>query len=481
MTESTAFLAAVLGALRDDARRRAAVRRSGSSSRWPRSGSRPRREASSACSSWRSSLGSTGGSAHARAARYAQSVRRALADARRHRCSERVAFLGAAARGAARRRPSRSARTGSSGRGYDPLGGREVDVYHARGPRALPRGRPVRRCPDRPLAAAVRAGERGREAATPRSRCRSSRSTSTVLLVAGAFSSLPYGYDRLHDRYLFYVVPLWLIVFVVWLADGLPRPLVAPRSASALALVLPAVLPFRQLANEAGIDTVPGALWVWVEAQMAGPGPASGSRVSSRCSSSRCCWRRSVPPAALGRALLPVAVLAVFVATSVLAWDRLIGAPEDAVFAGGLDRSWIDDRVPEDARVTKLYIESPRCGTRRSPATRSSSPSLQRHRRPRRVHRRLGSRRPPDRAGRRRRTERSLLESGDPLDAEYVFTQPGIELERRRVATGTNAESRPVATVGPFASTARARTTRCEPPTARDCGLAHAAAGSRSG
>ena len=46
-----------------------------------------------------------------------------------------------------------------------------------------------------------------------------------------------------------------------------------------LALVLPAVLPFHQLANEAGIDTVPGALWVWVEGQVAGPGALSGSRV----------------------------------------------------------------------------------------------------------------------------------------------------------------------------------------------------------
>ncbi len=30
--------------------------------------------------------------------------------------------------------------------------------------------------------------------------------------------------DRLHDRYLFYVVPLWLIVLVWWIADGAPRP-----------------------------------------------------------------------------------------------------------------------------------------------------------------------------------------------------------------------------------------------------------------
>ena len=48
--------------------------------------------------------------------------------------------------------------------------------------------------------------------------------------------------------------------------------------------------------------------------------------------------------------------------TSVLAWERLIDAPEDAVFAGGLERSWIDAAVPEDASVTKLYIDTD-CGS----------------------------------------------------------------------------------------------------------------------
>jgi hypothetical protein len=102
---------------------------------------------------------------------------------------------------------------------------------------------------------------------------------ATGLLVVAAFTSTPWGYDRLHDRYAFYLLPLWLIVFVAWLARGLPRPLLATAIGVGLALVLPAVLPFRQLANEAGIDTVPGALWVWVEQQVAGPGPLSGSRL----------------------------------------------------------------------------------------------------------------------------------------------------------------------------------------------------------
>jgi hypothetical protein len=34
---------------------------------------------------------------------------------------------------------------------------------------------------------------------------------------------------------------------------------------------------------------------------------------------------------------------------------------------------------------------------------------------------------------------RLVLESGGPLVADYVFTQPGIELNGRRIASGTNA------------------------------------------
>ena len=109
---------------------------------------------------------------------------------------------------------------------------------------------------------------------------------ATGLVVVAAFTSTPWGYDRLHDRYAFYLLPLWLIVFAIWLAHGLPRPLVATAIGVALALVLPAILPFRQLANEAGIDTVPGALWVWIEQQVAGLGvvvwPASPGRVRGR-------------------------------------------------------------------------------------------------------------------------------------------------------------------------------------------------------
>jgi len=259
---------------------------------------------------------------------------------------------------------------------------------------------------------------------------------ATGLLVVAAFTSTPWGYDRLHDRYAFYLLPLWLIVFVVWLADGLPRPLVATATGVALALVLPAVLPFRQLANEAGIDTVPGALWVWVEAQVAGPGPLSGSRLLAAFVIALLLAALFLPRRAAG--MLAAAVLAVLLVTSVLAWERVIDAPEDAVFAGGLERSWIDEAVPEGSTVTKLYIDT-ECGS-----------ALERHALflteafnstvDRAAY--IGDSTPDGLPIERVDVAAGgalLLSPGDPLTAEYVFTQPGFELTGERVATGTNA------------------------------------------
>jgi hypothetical protein len=260
---------------------------------------------------------------------------------------------------------------------------------------------------------------------------------ATGLLVVAAFTSTPWGYDRLHDRYGFYLLPLWLIVFVVWFADGLPRPLVATATGVLLALVLPAILPFRQLANEAGIDTVPGALWVWVESQVAGPGPLSGTRLLALFVVVLLLALLLLPRRA-GLALAG-AVLGVFAVTSVLAWERLIDAPEDAVFAGALERSWIDAAVAEDASVTKLYIDT------------DCSSALQRHA----LFLTEAFNATVDGAayigdsvpdglpiesvdvGSDGTLE---LSPGNRLTAEYVFTQPGIELAGEQVATGTNAD-----------------------------------------
>jgi hypothetical protein len=146
-------------------------------------------------------------------------------------------------------------------------------------------------------------------------------------------------------------------------------------------------------------------------------------------------------------------VLVVFAMTSVLAWERLIDAPEDAVFAGGLERTWIDGAVPKDATVTKLYLDTD-CGS-----------ALERHAlflteafneavdRAAYIGDSVPDGLPIERVD--VGSDGALgLSPGDPLVADYVFTQPGIELTGERLATGTNADlvlwrtDGPVAVVG---------------------------------
>ena len=257
------------------------------------------------------------------------------------------------------------------------------------------------------------------------------------LLVVAAFTSTPWGYDRLHDRYGFYLVPLWLVGFVVWLASGLPRPRVAAAIGAVATLALALILPFAQLANEAGIDTVPGALWVRIEAELAGPGPASGGLALALFVVGLLA-ATFLLPRGIARLALPAAVAVGFVAMSYFAWQRIVDAPEDLVFAGGLERAWIDDRVAPDTSVTKLYVDT------------SCESALERHAlflteffnstvdRAAYVEGSVPDGLPIERVD---VSSSGALElsAGNPLRAEYVYTQPGVEIAGRRVGTGTAA------------------------------------------
>jgi Dolichyl-phosphate-mannose-protein mannosyltransferase len=347
-------------------------------------------------------------------------------------------------------------------RGYDPLQVGKWFVYHLGDFAVYLAIVPVAVAPI-VLVVLTRAGRAGSRSAAAFVALFASANVSGLLVVA-AFTSTPWGYDRLHDRYGFYLLPLWLVGLVVWLAAGLPRPLLATAIGAVVALALPLILPFGQLANEAGIDTVPGALWVRVEAELAGPGPASG-RLALGLFVVGLVAATFLLPRRIARVALPVAVAATFAATSYLAWQRMIEAPEDQVFAGGLERAWIDDRVSADAPVTKLYLDTP-CGS-----------ALERHAqflteffnstvdRAAYVRGSVPDGLPSERVD---VSPSGLLEKspGNPLVADYVFTQPGIRLAGSRIAEGTNAHlvlwhvGGPVHVVG-VASNAQLRRQAC--------------------
>jgi hypothetical protein len=257
------------------------------------------------------------------------------------------------------------------------------------------------------------------------------------LAVVAVFASTEHGFDRLHDRNIFYLVPLWLVVLALWLAWGLPRPLVATAVGAVLALGVAAFLPFRYISAEVGVDVVPSALWARVQELSDGSGrTVLALGVLTVVVAVAFLPRRFWP-------FIPATVGAVLAATAILAWERQIDAPENAVFEGAAsNRSWIDEALPADARVTKLYFDGPSCPS--SGVTRHAFYVTEffngRVKRAAYVGTSVPDGLPIAHVNVGANGAFLVEPGGEPLVADYVYTQPGIELEGRRVATGTTAD-----------------------------------------
>jgi hypothetical protein len=261
---------------------------------------------------------------------------------------------------------------------------------------------------------------------------------AVLLLIAAAFASTPYGYRELHGRYLFYVAPLWLVVFAAWLSRGLPRPLPWTAAGVFLALVLPSIPPYGLVAGNSVVEYVPSALWsgAW---DFLEPYPL----VDGRKAFAATVVVLAVAAAAVPRRFwtaLPALVLAGFLLNAALAWQRVVDAPEALTIADRASRTWVDDAVPDGSSATKVYLASPRCPW--SELTRHAlflteffNASVERAAP-------IGNSDPdglPLDSVDAGSGGRLVLSDGRPLVAEYVVTQPGIELRGRRLAVGAGA------------------------------------------
>jgi hypothetical protein len=161
--------------------------------------------------------------------------------------------------------------------------------------------------------------------------------------------------DRLHDRYLFYVVPLWLIVLAAWIQSGAPRSGRAAAVGVGGALVLAAIFPFHELELENGVklfSAVGTALPAAVK-ELAGSTLAAGIAVFLLVGLVLAAVYARTTRGAASTALRVLVV--VFVLNGVLVFGRAFNPPEADVFAGGAtERLWVDERVPEGAAVTLL-------------------------------------------------------------------------------------------------------------------------------
>ena len=178
--------------------------------------------------------------------------------------------------------------------------------------------------------------------------------TACFLLVVGAFSSTEYGVGFLHDRYLFYVVPLWLVALGVWAHRGVPvsRVALAAGTGVALAVVLPLA---GSLLNKDGgrqLDAIASALPAEIAVRLGRNDPSLAMLAAAVLAAAAAVLL--VPRRA--RWSLLVLVGAVFVANGALVADTRVASAENGPFPV-LDpehTAWVDRAVPDGARVVLL-------------------------------------------------------------------------------------------------------------------------------
>lgn len=185
--------------------------------------------------------------------------------------------------------------------------------------------------------------------------------TTCGLVLVGTFSSTTFGGGRLHDRYLAYLVPLWLVSTAAWAVRGAP----VLRRGSALVVLLlasiAAAAPLDRLIVFRGVelfDAVGTAPWALARRIAGADGPALKLlTISGIVLVGVLALRRG-----RSRALL-AAGLAVAVSVSAWGmWARTISVGGKGAYLGtsAAERLWVD-RPAAGRRVTALFHVGERC------------------------------------------------------------------------------------------------------------------------
>lgn len=172
-----------------------------------------------------------------------------------------------------------------------------------------------------------------------------------TLLVAAYATQAPA--ERVDERYLFYVVPLFLIAFLVWVDRGLRWPARVEPVSALVAAALPAALPFDLIVSRNMQASTPGLLpWGGFTKTLAAPSYA---------------WALALALGVLGgllfiigrrrlRLVLPVLVLLNFAVIGFFVTARYgVVADGAAKLGAASERDWIDRAVPRDSTVVALW------------------------------------------------------------------------------------------------------------------------------
>lgn len=259
--------------------------------------------------------------------------------------------------------------------------------------------------------------------------------TVLVVLVA-AFNSTIWAGERLHDRPLFYLVPLWLILLFVWLRDGMPRPLAAAAVGAAAAIALPITLPLPDYVwDEFGLHHNAAVTPLWTHVAQSLSSVGLSVLAAFVVVSVLLVLLAFLIPRRLGY-VLPMLVLAFFGITAAVAWAEVDDVSAMWAAAGGDEpRRWVDKRLPDGGSVTMLTAIGP-CTIPEATRARYLVEFFN-SRVTEVVH--LGQQPDyhPD-AKARVASDGAVVGSGGLLRAAYVLAPPSLDVAGRKLAEGTS-------------------------------------------
>lgn len=254
-----------------------------------------------------------------------------------------------------------------------------------------------------------------------------------LILQTSLFNTTKFAGNLLHDRPLFYVLPLWLIVLFVWISAGMPRPFAVTLFGVAIAFALPLTLPFSGYAHGNVVvqfEAMATSLWVAVDEI------ARGAGVSGVVGVFIFTLVLALAVVLLPRRqayVFPAVVLTVFLVTAELSWFSSRSWAESR--AKVPERSWVDENTPARRSVTLLTRLSPCARDARDAFYLSEffNASVTRA-----AH--LGD--APDALPRLfvyvERDGSVVTRDRTPLRADHVVTQSRLPLAGRKVAIGAN-------------------------------------------
>ena len=174
-----------------------------------------------------------------------------------------------------------------------------------------------------------------------------------LVLIAGFYTT---AFPHVFDRYVFYVVPLFLIALVAWIERRVPRPK-ASVVVGVLVLVtaLPLTIPFDSLLNDREWGTSTSAVglvpWAWVGAFVGEGWLLNLVAASFAGVLALAFWSVRTAP---GWSLLRITALLFVLSGVMVSVSNSVLSDDFRPYAGGSDPTWID-AAAGSSRVAILY------------------------------------------------------------------------------------------------------------------------------